>query len=224
MTTPKTKLAGLALIAALVFGTTASAWAGSGEHRPWENDPTGMSLGKDAFGRGDYAGALREWRSVAKYGGVESAEAQILIAGMYFNGRGVPRDYAEAAKWYRKAAEQGAANAQFNLGLMYRIGQGIPQDDAKAVKWYRQAAEQGHPAAQSNLGTMYGYGYGVPQDYVQAHIWINLAVSRLPPGEDRDKAVKNRDHVASKMTPTQIAEAQKLAREWMPVFERWKQK
>ena len=62
MTIPKAKFAGLALIAALcagfTLGLTAPAWAGSDEHRPWENDPTVMSLGKDAYSRGDYAGAL----------------------------------------------------------------------------------------------------------------------------------------------------------------------
>ena len=57
---------------------------------------------------------------------------------------------------------------------------------------------------------------GVPQDYVQAHMWLNLAASRHPPGEDRDDAVKNRDWVAKGMTPAQISEAQKLAREWKP--------
>ena len=56
----------------------------------------------------------------------------------------------------------------------------------------------------------------MPQDYVQAHMWFNLAASRLPPGTNRDKAVKNRDIVAAKMTPAQIAEAQRLAREWKP--------
>ncbi len=63
---------------------------------------------------------------------------------------------------------------------------------------------------------MYSNGVGVPQDYVQAHMWYKLAASRHPPGEDRDTAVKNRDNVAKKMTPAQISEAQKLAREWRP--------
>ena len=63
---------------------------------------------------------------------------------------------------------------------------------------------------------MYGKGLGVPQDYVQAHMWNNLAASRFSPGERRDKAVKNRDIYAKKMTPAQITEAQKLAREWKP--------
>ncbi len=70
--------------------------------------------------------------------------------------------------------------------------------------------------AQYNLGVMYDIGRGVPQDYAQAHMWLNLAASRFPPGKDRDNAVKNRDIVAEKMTPAQISEAQKLAREWKP--------
>ncbi len=57
-------------------------------------------------------------------------------------------------------------------------------------------------------------GHGVPQDYALAHMWFNLAASRDPPGEDLDSAVKNRDIVAERMTPAQISEAQKLAREW----------
>ena len=121
-------------------------------------------------------------------------------------------------KWYRLAADQGDAEARYNLGLMYDTGQGVPQDYAQAVKWYRLAADQGDARAQNNLGVMYGTGQGVPQDYIQAHKWYNLAASRLTASEKepRDRAVKNRDIIAAKMTPAQIAEAQKLAREWKP--------
>jgi TPR repeat protein len=56
---------------------------------------------------------------------------------------------------------------------------------------------------------MYFYGYGVPQDYVRAHMWSNLSAVQ----GDQD-AIKNRDYVTVKMTPVQLAEAQKLAREW----------
>ena len=59
-------------------------------------------------------------------------------------------------------------------------------------------------------------GRGVAQDYVQAHMWYNLAASRMLAGGNRDKAVNNRDKVETGMTPAQVAEAQKLAREWMP--------
>ena len=204
MTTPKAKLAGLALIAALcagfTLGLTAPAWAGFDE-------------GMAAYDRGDYATALREWYPLAEQG---DAEAQFNLGLMYRKGLGVPRHYAEAMKWYRKAAEQGDAQAQYNLGFMYDIGLGVPEDYAEAVKWFRKAAEQGNAKAQTYLGFMYHEGQGVTQDYVQAHMWYNLAASRLPPGEDRDNAVKNRDIVTKRMTPAQISEAEKLAREWKP--------
>ncbi|MFN7098504.1 MAG: tetratricopeptide repeat protein, partial [Gammaproteobacteria bacterium] len=62
---------------------------------------------------------------------------------MYANGRGVEKDYGEAARWYRKSAEQGFAQAQHSLGWMYENGHGVEKDEAKAVKWYRKSAEQG---------------------------------------------------------------------------------
>ena len=135
---------------------------------------------------------------------------------MYDKGQGVPQDYARAVGWWRKAAEQGMAEAQYNLGIAYDNGQGIPQDYAEAMKWFRKAAEQGYAKAQYNLGVIYGYGEGVPQDDAHAYMWFKLAASRLRPGEGRDIAVKNRDIVAMRMTPAQISEAEKLAREWKP--------
>ena len=137
---------------------------------------------------------------------------------MYDYGRGVPQDTAEAAKWYRLAANQGDANAQYNLGATYENGRGVPQDYAEAVKWYRLAADQGLALAQYRLGVMYGTGQGVPQDYVQAHKWLNLAAARFAASETekRDVAAKSRDLMASEMTPSQLAEAQRLAREWKP--------
>ncbi len=131
-------------------------------------------------------------------------------------GSSVPQDYARAVKWYRKAAEQGDASSQNNLGIMYDNGQCVTQDYAKALQWFRKAAEQGDASSQNNLGNMYRSGRGVLQDYAEAHMWYNLAVSRLPPGEVRDIAVKNRDYIAKRMTPAQISEAQKLARERKP--------
>ena len=62
---------------------------------------------------------------------------------MYYNGQGIPQDYAEAMKWERLSAEQGYAPAQCTLGWMYHEGRGTPQDYAEAVKWTRLAAEQG---------------------------------------------------------------------------------
>ena len=94
---------------------------------------------------------------------------------------------------------------------MYGKGEDVPQDYAEAVKWFRKAAEQSFADAQYNLGIMYKNGYGVPQNYVQAHMWFNLAGAQ---GEQQ--AAENRDIVAKRMNQAQIAEAQKLAREWKP--------
>ena len=91
---------------------------------------------------------------------------------------------------------------------MFAKGIGVVQDYVEAVRWYRLAATQGHADAQTNLGFMYGNGRGVPMDVVRAHMWFNLAAAK----GDAD-AVKNRDFAASKMSPQQMAEAQKLARE-----------
>ena len=102
---------------------------------------------------------------------------------------------------------------------MYGTGRGIPQDDAEAVRWHRLAADQGLGEAQINLGISYADGRGVPQDNVQAHMWFNLAASRMT-GENRESAVRLRDRVAEELTPDDLSEAQRLAREWDAVHPR----
>jgi hypothetical protein len=125
-------------------------------------------------------------------------------------------DYATALKEWKPLAEQGRAEAQAGLGVMYDLGDGVSQDYAAAARWYRLAAEQGDAKAQNNLGFLYEYGQGVARDQVKALMWYRLAVARFPPGKGRDAAVRNREIVERKMTPEQIAEAQRLAREWKP--------
>ncbi len=142
--------------------------------------------------------------------------AQLQLGRMYDMGQGVPQDYKEAFRWYQAAAEQEHADAQRYLGFMYVEGRGVPQDYKEAVRWYQVAADQGTADAQSNLGFMYTNGQGVPQDYIQAHMWYNLAASGRQDDDDRKMAARNRDSIAEKMTPEQIAEAQRLAREWRP--------
>jgi TPR repeat protein len=133
---------------------------------------------------------------------------------MYRDGRGVPQDYTDAVMWFRKAADQGDAVAQYLLGDQYAKGEGAPQDYAEAMIWFRKAAEQGHPVAKLYLGVMYAEGRGVPQDYVRAHMWFSLSAAQ---GEQ--KAVKALDMAERRMTPAQIAEAQKLSREWKPTTQ-----
>jgi TPR repeat protein len=104
-----------------------------------------------------------------------------VLGWMFEKGNDVPQDFAEAAKWFRKAADQGNADAQFKLGTMYDSGQGVPRDYAEATKWFRKAAEQGAVAAQYNLGLMYSSGQGVPQDFIEAAKWYGKAAEQGHP-------------------------------------------
>ena len=88
------------------------------------------------------------------------------------------KNYTEAVKWYRKAAEQGFANAQYNLGYCYAHGEGVTQDYYEAVKWYRKAAAQGFARAQCNLGACYYNGEGVTKDYAEAVKWYRKAAEK----------------------------------------------
>ena len=99
--------------------------------------------------------------------------------------------------------------AQVNLGRVYEDGRDVPQDYSEAAKWYRLAAEQGQASAQSNLALMYRQGRGVPQDFIQAHMWWNLVAMQGDKG-----AAASRDAIAKRMTPAEVAEAEKMAREW----------
>jgi uncharacterized protein len=185
-----------AAVAALVLavGLLGSVAAG-----PYEDGTAAARLG-------DYDTAMRLIRPLADQG---DSSAQTFLGHLFWVV--IPPDYAAAASWYSKAADQGHAFAQDRLGFQYANGLGVTQDQAAAASWYRKAADQGHSGAQERLGFQYANGLGVQQDYVTAHMWFNLAAAR----GNRD-AEKDRDMIAAQMTPAQIAEAQKLAREWKP--------
>ena len=113
------------------------------------------------------------------------ASAQAFLGYNYLSGQGVPQDYAEAVKWFRKAADQGLAIAQFNLGTCYANGQGVTTNYAEAVKWFRKAAkpegnvfnqfDPGVAESIYNLGVCYENGYGVPPNMVEAAKWYRKA-------------------------------------------------
>ena len=100
------------------------------------------------------------------------AYAQYKLGVMYQYGQGVRQNYAEAVKWYWKAAEQEYDEAQFSLGSMYETGLGVFQSYTEAARWYQKAAEHGNPKAQSKLGYMYYNGEGVKKDYQEAYKWF----------------------------------------------------
>jgi TPR repeat protein len=97
------------------------------------------------------------------------------------------------------------------VGMELVSGLGVPQDYSEGARYYRLAAEQGHKKAQAAIGAMYFMGRGVPQDYVQAHLWSNLASI-----DGDERMLRQRTLIEKSMTPAQVAEAQRLAREWKP--------
>ena len=155
----------------------------------------------------DHAEAVRWYRLAADQG---HTGAQYDLGFSYMMGElGLPHDYAEAVRWFRLAADQEDLSAQYYVGLLYEKGRGVAQNDAEAARWFRKAADRGVAPAQYRLGVMYNEGKGVPQDYVQAHMWFNLAAAGGEP-----EASRGRRKVAKQMTSEDIAEAQRLARNW----------
>jgi len=106
------------------------------------------------------------------------AQSQDILGKMYSRGKGVPQDYAAAAKWYRQAADQGSADGENSLGELYEAGQGVKRDEAEAAQWYRKAADQGHVGGQYNLGVMYEYGRGVEKNSAEAAKWFRQAAEQ----------------------------------------------
>jgi TPR repeat protein len=110
------------------------------------------------------------------------AEGQLLLGACYHRGLGVPKNFTEAVKWYRKAAEQGNPCAQHDLGIYY---QSVRKNYTEAVKWHRKAAEQGVSPSQNNLGVCYQKGWGVTQDCTEAMGWYRKAAAQgCPSGEN----------------------------------------
>ena len=186
---------------ALVLAATAPAQA----------DP--LRDAQAAYDRGKYAVALDLWQPLAEQG---NPDAQAGLGSMYLGGYGITRNEAAAMAWFRKAAEQGQANGQFSLASLY-YGR---KEYSSAASWYRRAADQGNALAQIRLARMYAEGPGLARDYVQAFKWFAIAMVRGSDSYARANATKGRDDIALKMTPAQVAEAERLARDWKPKAER----
>ena len=104
------------------------------------------------------------------------AQAQLDLATIFSLGTpGVDADSVEAAKWFRKAAEQNLPVAQLDLGICYESGRGVQKDEVEAVKWYSKAANQDYAQAQYNLGVCYDQGKGVEKDDVKMIFWYRRA-------------------------------------------------
>ena len=143
--------------------------------------------------------------------GVSGASSADVFGDMFRGHNG----HVSVARTYGGRVRPMSARAEALLGYKYEHGLGVPQSFDLAVALYISAAERGDPTGQYLLGLMYDKGHGVLQDGVLAHMWLNLAAARAT-GRYRDYFLRLRDAEASKMTPSQIAAAQRLAVEWVP--------
>jgi hypothetical protein len=118
------------------------------------------------------AAGLMELVAAANEGDVDS---QLDLAEMYYGGEGLKKDYAEALKWYRKAADKRDSLAQFWMGRLYERGEGVPMDSRAAVNWYRQSADQNLAMAQYALAVALYNGTGIEKNQAQAAHWFRRA-------------------------------------------------
>jgi S1-C subfamily serine protease len=140
------------------------------------------------------------------------AALQYQLGLCYFNGTSVAKDYLEAARWWRKSAEQDYAPAQYQFGLCYYAGYGVGQDYAESAKWWAKAAERGNAPAQYNLGCCYFYGYGAGKNLVEADKWLNLAAAA---GNENARLLL--PQIEGLMASDQLALAQQAVRDFKPV-------
>jgi len=130
------------------------------------------------------------------------------------------KDFATAIAVWRPLAEAGNAEAQTLLGAMYWSGEGVARRYHLAASLWSRAADKGYARAQNDIGFMYGFGEGVPpKDNVQAYKWLSLAVRNYTAkNQDRlDQATKDLAAVRARMTPAQIADAERQIRDFRPI-------
>jgi TPR repeat protein len=130
------------------------------------------------------------------------------------------KDMPTAVRIWKVWAGKGNAEARTLLGAMYWSGEGVPRDHKEAARLYLLAANQGYARAQNNIGFMLGFGEGTPPpDDVEAYKWLSLAIANYTAkNQDRlDQARQDLATLAKRMTPAQIAEAERRARAFKPV-------
>lgn len=177
-------------------------------------NPVAENMIGDCYAKGkgvfkDYEEAIKWYRKAAEKG---HPEAQRNLGYSYFiSHNGIQKNDVEAVKWFLKAAAQGETMAQYLLGICYRDGDGVRKDSTEAVKWWRRAAEQGDKNAQGTLAACYRDGAGVAKDAVESYKWGLLASVQA---EEHDKLFVT--SLEENLTREQIAEGQKLARNFKP--------
>jgi TPR repeat protein len=166
---------------------------------------------RDALGVGrNRAEAKTLFLSAAEKG---YAVAQYGVARLYYD----DGNFTEAARWYRKAGDQGDLEALGNLGYMYRKGQGVPKSYIKANKLFEEVADRGRFVedgsrsykAMEMLGNSYRSDELGQPDYVEAYKWYAMAAARGHP-----KALGQMHEAQQHLTNEQLTEARKRVTEF----------
>jgi TPR repeat protein len=167
--------------------------------------------GFEAYEKGDYATALKEFLPLAEAG---QTSAEAAVGQMYFEGKGMAPDPKQAARWLEPAASKGNARAQYLLGKLYLSGEGVAAPDpAKAAALTKAAADQLLVEAQVDTCAFYYQGVGVPKDLVQAYVYANLAAQQ---GSQDGTAILTL--LTQDMKPEDIAKGDAAVRAWKPVL------
>lgn len=177
----------------------------------------GFEEGLDAFQRGNYKQAAREWQPLAASG---DADAARNLAFLYHQGLGFGIDYSKARYWYRIAALKCNATAQNNLGLLLLNGQGGEKDPVGAYRLFEKAALQGLHAdsdAMGNLAGLYLNGIGTQQNVIEAYKWYILYGEYTTNTENKKILLNLLPQVEKLLTSTQKSEAIYRARNFARV-------
>jgi TPR repeat protein len=161
-----------------------------------------------------------------------SATAQYKLGRFYLKAKTIPNHHQLEFKWMTLAAQQGYAPAQWNVGLAYAIGEVVPRDLTKAFEWNYKAATQGYSDSQVCLSDAYQHGWGVQLDVVQAYKWLKVAIEKgeaffNPIWGDLEDYISDSasmrerlEKLIRKMTPEQIAEGERLSKEFVRLSPR----
>jgi TPR repeat protein len=176
------------------------------------NSYADYNSGFEAYEKGEYKKALREWKPLAEGGNVD---AQAMLGVMYWDGHGVLANEVISAKWFTLAAKQGDSVSQNYIGVAYEQGLGVEKNYKTALKWYRLSAEKKNRYTDDQiqidsifyLGNMYKNGYGVPINIIFAHMWFNIAASL---GDKESSQI--RDKLEINLDSNEISLAKKLAK------------
>jgi TPR repeat protein len=158
-------------------------------------------------------------RLAAARSDVDNADAEAQFSrGLQFATRtGAAQDYAQAADWYRKAAEQNHGLAQFNLGVMYASGQGVARDHAQSVVWFGRAARLGDAGGQYYMGrncqraSLDGLPADAPEARIEAYKWFQLSAAQGYKDSEGAYAM-----LTFKMTRADVAEANQRVASFVP--------